>query len=418
TETNDISGTGHSYRGPLTVDGIATPVDANHTEVEFDIEYWQTSGFGGFVYDRIQCFGIFDASSSTITGRWDSQSSESDGRRGTFHLSRTPAPLVRFRYTSEEFAQNAAKARWDFARASILFMVRRDKMDKDHVRSVLREIRLFVELHVKNLYHGATQRKIDALSSNEERETLESAVKICPTIASFFYSLALDLLKILPYHPLVFPLSSIISFDLLSISVNAVVKDLIVPIRGDKFFKLATRALAPFPQYLAQPHKVSSLPASAQRKPERIVCDECDEKHQRMPPPFKMIRWTNARMKEIHAMHSMVWIRDAQEVNIPKEDQLARVEDRLHKVESLIREHLAMEQRVDKAAVLLASPGSDTRFTDESGFALERKSDMTIDFRAMSARLGSMEERISNIESRFDSMEALLRDFISKAQLV
>ncbi|KAG6828060.1 hypothetical protein H0H92_009489 [Tricholoma furcatifolium] len=206
SDTGVMSGTGDCFSGPLSVKGFALPTQGKRLEVDLIIDYGLANSTMW-----IRCLGVFDPISSTITGEWHSNTrtgtlepppailnckpeydpSKGDRIGGTFQFSRTPASLIRFRYSPEAFAQNAPKARWDFARASILYMIRCDRMSKDHMISVLRDIRVFIELCLKMRKH---------YSEFQSETWYQSLVKICPTIDSFVYSMAQDLAQRKEYH--------------------------------------------------------------------------------------------------------------------------------------------------------------------------------------------------------------------------
>ncbi|KAG6907675.1 hypothetical protein DXG01_007825 [Tephrocybe rancida] len=168
------SGKVDTYSGTQEMSYILETSDEGKIEVDFIMvnskDYW------------IRCVGVFDPSYATICGDWHSCGSEYEKRptpgswdmtfftdepdseeiqldydpdegdrsRGTFRLSRTPASLVRFRYSSAALDQSPAKARWDFACSAVLKIVRGISLNRDEAVLRLRSARRFVELTIKD----------------------------------------------------------------------------------------------------------------------------------------------------------------------------------------------------------------------------------------------------------------------------
>ncbi|KAF7296411.1 Protein kinase domain-containing protein [Mycena chlorophos] len=168
TRTGDtIRGTAENYLGLLDVEGTVENAAAGGRKLKINITW--SDGYVG------ECEGVYDPVHETIKGTWvgkdeeeedgsdsdddeeasgsgsgsesgseagsddDSDGSDSGSSSGsssssdsdspaTFLFRRTPNAAFRFRYTDEEFAANAARARWKFAISATLEEVRQTRM--------------------------------------------------------------------------------------------------------------------------------------------------------------------------------------------------------------------------------------------------------------------------------------------------
>ncbi|KAG6915737.1 hypothetical protein DXG01_010067 [Tephrocybe rancida] len=132
-------------------------------------------------------------------------------------------------------------------------------------------------------------------------------------------------------------------------------------------------------------------------EPHRIVCTGCDEMHQTPPPPEKMFTLSRAQLDSLHATHIMLWIRDDRAVEIPDDNQLTRVEGRLTAMERIVEERL---NKIDERMSSL-STAENSQMVDTKLGSVE----------------GRIERRISALEARFDSVEALLREFVTSSRV-
>ncbi|KAG6853344.1 hypothetical protein C0991_005075 [Blastosporella zonata] len=205
-EGGSISGTANGYLGSLELTGLLTTI-AEGAEVKHVVDLIMTYDDGQW----IRCTGVIDPSTAKFSGDWycpdyvrelrPSLGSNKDDRcDGSFEFSRTPAPLVRFKYSQDEFKKNRAQARWRFACAAVRFRVKRDMLSSDYVVERLRTGRRFKELTIKNLIEtfNLTRRNTFPEEERQELRNLEST--ICPTLDQFYYSIARYVLERLPYH--------------------------------------------------------------------------------------------------------------------------------------------------------------------------------------------------------------------------
>ncbi|KAG6905493.1 hypothetical protein DXG01_002381, partial [Tephrocybe rancida] len=511
-ESNDdgtLSGSANAYMGPLDMRYTISQSDQTQRTADFVMVY--ADGYW------IRCVGAFEVATATISGDWysrqskrelpptlgsgtpvkteatetstesdsdgqsfysDSYETDSDGSSegprvsGTFQLTRTPASLARFRYTSEAFAENPAQARWSFARAAILHTIRRDNLSKSYVVPRLRDARRFVELHIKSMIHYNDHTEYSEFHDEELLELRELESTICPSIDQFYYSIATHLYNRLPYHSgqtcagqfcteaeegksiIQTRYMCIVCIDqsltdTLDLCINCRATEetedypshqvshslirshhflhdcdrawIVQEARGmSERIKTAFRKRSSAPGTNGEAAKPDSdvgdedkdvftcnicekevdLPCwvCVKCEPDRFVCSSCDKEHQMPSPPEKMLTTSTAQLQAMHAMHVMLWIRNDEDVSIPDDDQLTRVEDRLSAVEDLVQARLeSMQQEVT------------TQFAN-----VERQ--LGEHFRAMDITFGSVgerfERRISSLEARFDSLETLLRDFI------
>ncbi|KAG6908276.1 hypothetical protein DXG01_005482 [Tephrocybe rancida] len=399
---------------------------------------------------RMRCIGLFDPALGTISGQWYKEEA-SDGLRpqtlgfstelpsvtGTFQLSRTPYDLVRFRYGAEAFKKSPAKARWFFARDAILYTIRRDRFARPYVVSHLRNTRRLVELVI-----------LDSREPLHIRELKELQSIISPPMDEWYYFVGLQLQARINYHRGAycngpncpdnnlgrtrhmcivcsqpyndtmdlctscrgtgatekFPTHNV-SHSLLR-SHRAILdwdQDWMVP----KAVEMSERIKEKFrhgPSNIADNdslacaicQKVVALPCWVCLKcePDRLVCNSCDMEHQTPPPVGKMTDMSISEFESIHGLHAMLWIRDDQSVVIPNTDQLTRVEDRLSGMEALVKNQLG------EAATRFAGV---ERQLDEQSKVIQ----------SVIQSVGhSVDHRLSSLESRFDSLETLLREFI------
>ncbi|KAG6908279.1 hypothetical protein DXG01_005485 [Tephrocybe rancida] len=330
---------------------------------------------------RMRCRGLFDSASGTISGQWHREeesdfflprtlgfSTELPSVTGTFHLSRTPAHLVRFLYSAEAFKKSPAKARWSFARDAILYTIRRDRFTRPYVLSHLRNTRRLVELVI-----------LDSREPLHIRELKELQSIISPPMDEWYYYVGLNLKARINYHRLLRSHRPILDWDQEWILPKAVE----MSERIKEKFRNGPSNIANNDSSLACAicQKVVALPCWVCLKcePDRLVCNSCAMEHQTPPPVGKMTDMTPSEFESIHGLHAMLWIRDDRSEPTPNTDQLTRVEE------------LVKNQQGEAA----------TRFD-----GVERQLD------EQSKVIHSVERRLSSMESRFNSLETLLREFM------
>ncbi|KAF8069331.1 hypothetical protein FPV67DRAFT_1492030 [Lyophyllum atratum] len=187
------SGTADGYIGRLDMTYLLTSGEDGKNKVDFVMAY--EDGYW------LRCQGTLNTTAGTISGGWYCPdyaselkpipgSDAADRQDGNFQLSRTPAPLVRFRYSQAAFAENPVRARWFFACAAVLRGVQRDRLSKDYVMSRLRDGRRFKALVIKQLIeiNGYSRRNDFTQEERAELRTLENTM--CPTVDQFYYSMA------------------------------------------------------------------------------------------------------------------------------------------------------------------------------------------------------------------------------------
>ncbi|KAG6853343.1 hypothetical protein C0991_005074 [Blastosporella zonata] len=130
-----------------------------------------------------------------------------------------------------------------------------------------------------------------------------------------------------------------------------------------------------------------------------FVCDDCDKERQLPVFPEKMVT-TPATM-----LHAMLRIKDDKPVEIPDDDQLERVEQRLKGVKSNVEERLDnLEKHLTNHTTALENfltgqlqSGSEEKIRDTLEEHYER-----------------VQQRIETLEGRFTSLEKVLQDFLNR----
>ncbi|KAG6906642.1 hypothetical protein DXG01_012817 [Tephrocybe rancida] len=459
-----ISGKADGYMGSLELTGLLTTEGGEGTKHSVDFIMSYEDGYW------IRCVGDLDPSTATIMGDWFSTDftgepkstpgSDSNNRcDGSFQFFRTPATLVRFRYSQEAFQNNNARARWAFACAAVLYQVQRDRLSKDFVVTHLRNGRRFKELALKRLIERTGDTKRTPFTEAERQELRELESNICPSVDQFYYSIARFIHQRLTYHlgvgcdgcgrkilqsrlicivcidkTLVDSLDFCIDCQNAELPQHATHNSSHSLIRGDRFLHDCERAwmipkargmserlktifrnrASVSPEGKADAKELGAHERAQSEVGDSFVCDDCDEKHQLPPLPEKMVA-TPATM-----IHAMLRIKDDKVVEIPDDDQLARVEQRLTGVKSNVEARLqSLETELKTRTSALESILTDQT---KNGAALDAQRDFTADASIIHQHFGPLEERteviqhrLESLEARFTSLEKLLQDFLTRA---
>ncbi|KAG6832110.1 hypothetical protein H0H87_002749 [Tephrocybe sp. NHM501043] len=176
-EDGFISGTGNLYTGPLTFTGRLTVIqESPETKYAIDLVLIFRGGKSWY-----RCTGVLD-NSHVIHGDWykspghqpPSPGSTTEGRReGRFLFSRTPAPLVQFRYDQKQSEDNRAQARWRFACNAVRYQVKCSMLSKDFVMGSLRNGMRCKELMVKCIISEENLTSRSAFAEDERQELAE-----------------------------------------------------------------------------------------------------------------------------------------------------------------------------------------------------------------------------------------------------
>ncbi|KAG6849343.1 hypothetical protein H0H93_009263 [Arthromyces matolae] len=190
--------TGYTWFDNLEVTYFVIATEADKNDVDIRVLYPSRSG--------VRLIGAFSTTASSISGESYSYKEEPpstissgsgnlhpniDDRDGLFRLSRTPGSLLSFRYLWTALAQSPVKARWNFVRQAILFGVRRDRMDKNYVKGVLKDCRRFVEVSMQSWME---------MTAIEKLGLMELGFRLSPSVASFFHGIAVFLCDRLQRH--------------------------------------------------------------------------------------------------------------------------------------------------------------------------------------------------------------------------
>ena len=135
----------------------------------------------------IYCRGKLDQEAGTIRGDWGFNQ---ESVAGSLALGRSPVHLYRFRYTPEEFASQAARARWKFACATVSREVRRSRWSWNYFEDKFAERKRFVELYMRRKFSGLSYSLYPGLSGEEALELQTLEMNLSPADRRFYTSLA------------------------------------------------------------------------------------------------------------------------------------------------------------------------------------------------------------------------------------
>ena len=115
SEDGSFDGRGADGLGTFTVSGHVKNTTEADMEVRFVKDYTRLR-----LGDKISWIyhGSLDVATGTISGQWGNEES---GDLGTFRLGQAPAWVHQFRYSPSELQENAARARWSFARGAAIY---------------------------------------------------------------------------------------------------------------------------------------------------------------------------------------------------------------------------------------------------------------------------------------------------------
>ncbi|KAG6816619.1 hypothetical protein H0H93_007877, partial [Arthromyces matolae] len=194
------SGTGSASSGRFEVKYAF--MDTGDDNKDLDILILYPNGYW------TRCFGTFNSIANSISGGWYFSSThyqtppqtlgagsasdfhlemEHHSSHGTFRCYRTPVEFARFLPTPKALAEHPSKARWHFASQSVLFGIRRGKMEKNYVTTVLKDCRRKVELHIKQEAWELTDYPMDQLDADEIQELRDLEIRLSPSTSTFFY---------------------------------------------------------------------------------------------------------------------------------------------------------------------------------------------------------------------------------------
>ncbi|KAG6908277.1 hypothetical protein DXG01_005483 [Tephrocybe rancida] len=418
-----LSGSADTYLGRLKMRYAVTHKDEMTLEVDFVIVDDDL--------DWIRCVGIFHASSASIQGVWyrrrslldqpplplstlpailnlpislnadELASSTVEDRRhpgGKFWLSRTPAPLIKFRYQPEALLDNSARERWHFAISAIVYTIRCGKLSMRDATTRIRNIYSFVELSIDSLLSP------DGPSFSSKKVKLwKFTTTLYPNLDQYYFATALRL------YSRVTDVVNIqsLGIDILVLGTQSPGRDPgrdRYPSHNDSHSLI--RVYQTLHDYsVAQVFRVARVVSkiikehARQRTTGKTFCNVCDEKHHMMPSPEKMYwRTASNTNNTAHNMHAMLWIRDDKYVDIPVFDQLSRVERHLTTVEDIVRGRLEKQpEGIVEEQVVAHLPGPPVPYTS-------RVEDLP--------GVGYLEQMEGKLSTRLDTVEAQLGQLI------
>ncbi|KAG6907611.1 hypothetical protein DXG01_008188 [Tephrocybe rancida] len=336
-------------RGPIWMKYDVSGIDKS----EVEIVMFQPGKY------RLRCRGLFDSALGSISGQWCKEEALGGSQPQTLGFS---TELPSFRYSAEAFKKSPAKARWSFARDAILYTIRRDRFTRPYVVSHLRNTRRLVELVI-----------LDSTEPEHIRELKELQSIITPPLDALYYCIAMLVKYRLNYHQ-----------NCYCDGPNCPNKNLG---RTRHILLRSHRAILDYDQDWMVPKAVEMserIKEKFRNEPPNIANNSsCDMEHQTPPPVGKMTDMTISQFESIHGVHAMLWIRDDRSVLTPNTDQLTRVEELVKNQQGEAATRFAgLERQLDEQSKMIQSVGH------------------------------SVEHRLSSLESRFNSLEMLLREFM------
>ncbi|KAF8994672.1 hypothetical protein BDQ17DRAFT_1412488 [Cyathus striatus] len=141
----NITGRAETYRGSLKITGTCTKADSRDFIVDLVMTYDEEKQWNYGHWTR--CRGNYNAHYMSITGNWITHETGMkpgdpmpENSNNHFTFTRTPAELVRFKYSEQSFRKNPPRARWKFALDAITYDVQRKMMTKKFVFTTLQPI--------------------------------------------------------------------------------------------------------------------------------------------------------------------------------------------------------------------------------------------------------------------------------------
>lgn len=150
------------------------------------------------------CHGRLDATTGIIVARWTDRRKKEDPENVAyqeFFLTKTPPSLIKYRYTDDALAEDAARARWSFASAAVRHMVQQNLWSRTFLEERATERKRYVDLSTRSLIvtMGLTPQK--PLSVKEKGELDSLRRNLNPSEARFYQALADFEIQKLPWHP-------------------------------------------------------------------------------------------------------------------------------------------------------------------------------------------------------------------------
>jgi hypothetical protein len=186
---------GHGFeaiKGTFTVCGDIRPGEGSSFRVEFTRECPSTVARA-----PIFCVGEMDSMANSIRGEWGFTS---DHLGKPVFLTRTSAPLHRFRYTKAAFESNRARARWSFACSVIRYQVRQRNFSWGFIQESVGQRRRFVYLHIRRDLGWSWYAPLDDLKEGEADELSALELATCPYNYRLFRLIAKAQLRRTPIH--------------------------------------------------------------------------------------------------------------------------------------------------------------------------------------------------------------------------
>ncbi|KAG6896010.1 hypothetical protein C0992_010910 [Termitomyces sp. T32_za158] len=186
--------TGSTFSGKVLFSDRANPVHLRGSSLICEQGTTRATKVSLELGDRIQCSGIVNETCTKITGGWQPSPFSGDCSE-PFCFTRTPAHLVRFRYTENELEKDRSRARWNFASTAVLHEVKRQRFSKDFVITRLQENKRLKELTIKREVYIRR-----SLSTEEFKELINLQRTMSPKACQFFFAVVQYILERLPYR--------------------------------------------------------------------------------------------------------------------------------------------------------------------------------------------------------------------------
>jgi hypothetical protein len=195
-EDGSFDGGGADGLDTFTISGQVKHTAETDMEVRFVKDYarLQLGEKISWVYH-----GTLDVATGTISGQWGNEES---GDLGTFRLGRAPAWAHQFRYSPSELQENAALARWSFARGAALYQARQRLWSWSFFKNRCGNRKRFLELFKRRELTNSAWNFARAFYLTEEEvnelQILESS--FTPADARFYHAIGKSTVRRLCVH--------------------------------------------------------------------------------------------------------------------------------------------------------------------------------------------------------------------------
>ncbi|KAF8843364.1 hypothetical protein BDN67DRAFT_924335 [Paxillus ammoniavirescens] len=145
-ENGGLKGDGFERNYLFTIEGSLKRVGDNDAPLEINFTTKPNHEWEGDDVQEGSFQGHLDPKTAEISGQWSDVLQDTPKPVGTFVLTPCPPYAQRYRYTLRDFHWSPARARWQFASASVLHQVKRSRWSWEYFKKRADERKQFVKL--------------------------------------------------------------------------------------------------------------------------------------------------------------------------------------------------------------------------------------------------------------------------------